>query len=346
MLKKLFLKLLLLGIPFLAIVTIYILTDPFSLYFREDWPLRKVKLETSYDYTSTERYLNQHKKYNYNSFVFGNSRCYAFLPEEWKKWLDKDAMIFKWGEPGESIYNMRKKLELITENGQTPENVLLLLDFHIIDNPHNRNPFYQSPIYIHHPQTSSSTWIGLHESFFRYYITDYMFVRHLDYSLNGKYKPYMTDFFPKNALVEHFVPESDSDLIIHNQASMTLAESLLRNDSVNFIHKHVTDTIDCSMCPPMDSTFSEEDIEDLTAIAVILKSQHSNYKIIIGPTADQKRMNPANVKTLRKIFGAENVYDYSGRNSYSENPGNFYDNDHFRIHIAADILQDIYGEDK
>ena len=53
-------------------------------------------------------------------------------------------------------------------------------------------------------------------------------------------------------------------------------------------------------------------------------------------------MAESDILTLTKIFGTENVFDFSGINEYTQDYVNFYDINHYRSDIAKDIVRVLY----
>ncbi|WP_162510509.1 hypothetical protein [Treponema endosymbiont of Eucomonympha sp.] len=50
--------------------------------------------------------------------------------------------------------------------------------------------------------------------------------------------------------------------------------------------------------------------ELLEAIKDILDKHQTNFRIIINPLYDQKKLNKKDLKYLQKIFGEQNVFDF------------------------------------
>lgn len=72
------------------------------------------------------------------------------------------------------------------------------------------------------------------------------------------------------------------------------------------------------------------------------KKHHTDYKIVINPLFDQIKLNPRDLDILREIFGKENVFDFSGTNEITVDCYNYYEDSHYRPHIARNILKRIY----
>ena len=54
------------------------------------------------------------------------------------------------------------------------------------------------------------------------------------------------------------------------------------------------------------------------------------------------RINPE-VEQLKELFGAENVYDFSGINKYTNNIRNYYEGAHYRPCLGRQLLDSIYA---
>ncbi len=60
---------------------------------------------------------------------------------------------------------------------------------------------------------------------------------------------------------------------------------------------------------------------------------------------DQIPLEKEQLNLLYDIFGKENVYDFSGKNEFTESVFNYYENSHYRPHVAAEIMDIIYEDD-
>ena len=81
--------------PFILLVIIYIILDPFKViksyetfYNRDD--IGRVALNK--DYVSTATFINNSKSIDYNSYIFGNSRSIFFQIDDWRKYLKPNGL--------------------------------------------------------------------------------------------------------------------------------------------------------------------------------------------------------------------------------------------------------------
>jgi hypothetical protein len=93
-------------------------------------------------------------------------------------------------------------------------------------------------------------------------------------------------------------------------------------------------------------TIFKEQIDLLNEIKEVFSKQHTDYKIIISPLYDQKKIAPSDLIELQRIFGKDRVYDFSGINKYTIDFTNFYEPSHYRPIVASQILDSIYSNKK
>ena len=90
------------------------------------------------------------------------------------------------------------------------------------------------------------------------------------------------------------------------------------------------------------TNIDQREIENTKFIADTFKKDHTNYKIIIAPLYDQRATNSIELEILKIYFGKENVYDYSGKNKFTNDISNYYEMSHFKPSLGRIILKEIY----
>ena len=88
----------------------------------------------------------------------------------------------------------------------------------------------------------------------------------------------------------------------------------------------------------------DEQIKLLTHIKSILDEDNTDYRIVINPLYNQKRLDTTDLKYLRNLFSAGKVFDFSGINDMTNSIYNYYDASHYRPAIAARIMDSIYAK--
>ena len=139
-----------LTIPFLALLCLYIILDPFKVLKSYDsfydinssgW------VGINKDFVSTTTFIRNSEKIDYNSFIFGNSRSIFYQIVDWKKHLDSDSKCYHFDASGEALWTLNKKIEFIDKQGNNLNNILLILDYETIiqDKPKEGHLFIISP---------------------------------------------------------------------------------------------------------------------------------------------------------------------------------------------------------
>jgi len=76
----------------------------------------------------------------------------------------------------------------------------------------------------------------------------------------------------------------------------------------------------------------------------IFEKHNTKYQIIISPVYDQVPLEKQQIEQLELIFGEKHIYNFSGKNQFTESIHNFYETSHYRPHVANEILRIVYQE--
>ncbi|GHT18971.1 hypothetical protein AGMMS4957_02260 [Bacteroidia bacterium] len=79
----------------------------------------------------------------------------------------------------------------------------------------------------------------------------------------------------------------------------------------------------------------------LTEIKRILEKHNTKYRVVLAPGYSQTKFNPDDKETLINLYG-NRVYDFSGKNSFTDNKTNYYETSHYRPVVGDSILMQIY----
>lgn len=310
--------------PLLICLLFFVADDPFGIFYK-DLSLA----ERSEDVVKTREYLRSFKGNNNVAFVFGNSRGNAFREVDWKKYIDAEY-VFNYSCPGESILNIRKKLELITSN-QRITNALILIDAGILENTNNSHRFYKGPVYNHSPLTSDISYLNFYSNYILYYFSDLFFAKHICYKLSASYNEnWMKDAF-KN-------PANELDQIASNRFS-TLADSLLET---NFKEYKLRFKPDYSFNQKSIRSIDVKDQDHLKVIKELLDKNSINYKVIVPPDFHKKRTPLTISNYLNDLFG-NNLYDFTGLNEITSDSSMNYENLHFTYRAGKLMLEKMYA---
>ncbi|MDB5273844.1 MAG: hypothetical protein JWO58_2211 [Chitinophagaceae bacterium] len=282
------------------------------------------------DYIATERYLKSRTHEHYNSFILGSSRAGSgFDVHHWQMKLGKDAHAFSYAASNESLFGMYGKLRLIDEKGDSIKNVLLVICSDVTFSTTKNSTGH---LFIKHPLVSNESEKYFQEVNLKGYIFTGFFIPYLDYKIFKTQRPYMVDFL-KFKLT--------SDTVIYPPFLASYKESVIRKNEFDY-YKNTPFYKRTEIVPPYHKQiFSAEQVL-LKNIYNLFQKHHTNYKIIISPLYNQQPINNEDLNALYHIFGKDRVFDFSGKNSITDNKLNYYEFSHYRFHVGDSILNRIY----
>jgi len=329
-------KLGLLAIPLVAIVIIYILADPFKVirnypsFYKSGYPCY---INLNRDYVSTTTLDNNYSTVNYNSFILGNSRSGFFEVKDWKQHLNNNPICFHFDAAGENIYGIYKKVKYLDNKVSHIDNILLILDYSTLS---GTEPM-KGHLFIISPQLENNRNIfEFHLEFFKVFSNPKFLFAFVDFNLFGKIRNYM-----KYGAIFYDMPIYYE--LISNEVRFPYVESIINKDESLYYSQpsniFYMRTGEVKYSPPC---IYDKSLMLLEKIKNVFDKHKTNYKIIINPLYDQIGLNEDDVRSLCRIFGTENVFDFSGINAFTNDYRNYYDLEHYRPHVARKIMEKIY----
>jgi hypothetical protein len=280
-------------------------------------------------YISTEVFLKHNHEYDFNSFIFGSSRSCAFTSKEWSNYLTKDCSAFSYGAWNESIEGICKKIEFIDKHENKLKNVLIVLDTDLTFQKGNAS------LETDHYLISGKSFGQYQMKCFSEYMKEFWLIpASVDYKLFKTQRFYMRDFVGMKTteidpVNNDFGPHSEDVILKDSTAYYAGSLKKFYSRSKNYTEYGVQ--------------ISADDSVRMQKINSIFKKHKTNVVIIIGPLYDQKKFNIKDIRVLQNIFGRENIYDFSGINSITDNMYSYaYDAIHYRKRTGARILRSIY----
>jgi hypothetical protein len=327
-------KLGLLSLPLLLLSLFYVFSDPFKViwpydsYYRSGYPSY---VTLNRDFVSLETFLHHQTREKWDSFIFGNSRSIFYEVKDWAPHIGSD-LTFHFDATGESLYGITRKLRFLDERHVPVRNALIILDTETLSTVTNS----KGHLAIKHPLLSGQNRQAFNLEFFKTFYSGEFLVAYIDFKLSNKIKKYMTDSY----LLDNRPMDYD---VRHNEIRFGSYELLIRENpddyylprAAHFYTRPVQQVVS-------DPVIKQPQKNLLLEMARILNSQHSNYSLIINPLYDQKQFNPVDLSYLKQIFGPDRVYDFSGINDITRDYRNYYEESHYRPHIARNILSVIY----
>ncbi len=328
MFLKFFKKILIFLSPVLLLGLGYFIFDPFHiLHAYQEYPDNYAK-SLNRDRISTQVFLNNNSKYDYKSFIFGSSRSSVFYTGDWGKHIN-DKTPYHFDASCETVYGIATKLEFIEKQGNKIDNALLVWDRSIFDYEQDT----LGCVFIQDYRVSQLPWLKYHTIFLNSYFSQGFFTAFYDYKIFREFRNYMRTYLEFRKI--NYTP-------VVNDFIFTSYIDEIKKDSVNYYNQP---TLFYERSPEkqlVNKVIKPYQVQYLGRIKAVLERNNTNYKIVIGPTYDQKYFNADDLKVLERFFGKEHIYDFSGQNEYTNNKTNYYEIYHYKPNVARDIMNKIY----
>lgn len=328
------LKLVVFIMPFFLLISIVLILDPLKVFRDYDDYYKDNFVNINRELICLKLYDKNSKFLKYDSYIFGSSRSHAFRVENWLKFLPSDASGFHFDANGESIYGIYNKMRYIDETGGSIKNALIVLDYFTLTATKNREGF----LFISPPQLSKEPSYKFYVEQIKPVLDIKYTVGYLDYYIFKKYRCYMEGYFNdiKNINISN---NNTGDLYYYK-------DKIIDKDPIAYYSKMINSGVfyDRSRIIYKPVRVDESEINLVNNIKKLLIKHNTNYKIVISPCYDQVRLGYDHLKLLTDFFG-NNVYDYSGVNKYTNSVYNYYEDEHYRPHVANEIMRTIYSLD-
>ena len=326
-------KILLFFLPFIILVLCIVIADPFKVFLKYDnYYADNQIINLNREYVSTQVYKKNPDKFN--SFILGNSRSLSYKCTEWEKFLTPDSKAFHFDAYGETIAGILDKLQYLNRNHTKINNALIILDYEMMSKEKVRlGTMFHTP-----PEFSNESYAEFYYNYLKYSLHPKFMLGLLDYNLFHKQRSYMKILFIFSKYKNNYNP-------VNNEVSYGYEEDIL-HDSVNYYKNfEINDPYFEQYTKKYEFVkISDEEIRILNEISSILKSNKTEYKIVVSPLYDKIKLDDGRIKLLKDTFGEKNVYDFSGVNEITTEKTNFYESSHYRHKVANKIMETIYFE--
>lgn len=318
---------------FYIIIVFYInMQDCFKVFGNYNNYYEDAIVDLNREFVTLASFKSNFQEKKYNSFIFGSSRSLAYKIPEWEKHLKKSAVGFHFDATGEGIYGIYNKLAYLKKNKTKIDNALIVLDYNTLETTENR----KGHLSISPPELSGESqfeyykqyiWASANINFIKEFL-QYKFFK--KYSLDNKY------IFPnlKNKLKSDY---KTGDIYFKT-------DSIINDDSKKYYAQKISEGVFYERINPVNNevSISKKEILLLNQIFEIIKQDHTNCKIIISPLYDQKKLSNERLKLVMSIFGKQNVFDFSGKNKFTESIYSYYESSHYRPKVANTIMNIVY----
>ena len=328
MFLKFFKKILIFLIPVIALGIGYFIFDPFQiLHAYQAYPDNFAK-SLNRDRISTQVFLNNNTKYDYKSFIFGSSRSSVFYTKDWGKHIN-DKTPYHFDASCETVYGIATKLEFIEKQGNKIDNALLVWDRSIFEYEQDT----LGCVFIQDYRVSDLPWLKYHTIFLNSYFSQGFFTAFYDYMIFKKFRNYMKTYLEFRKI--NYTPVVN-DFIFTSYIDEIKRDSVKYYNQPNFFYERSPEK------QFVGKVIKPFQIQYLKRIKAALERNHTDYKIVLGPTYDQKYFNADDLQILQNFFSKNRIYDFSGKNAYTNDKTNYYEIYHYKPNVARDIMNKIY----
>jgi len=330
--KKQFLKLLkrlvLFTSPVILLALSYFVFDPFHVLKAYDAYPDNYLESYNRNRIGTQVFLNNNKKEEYRSFIFGSSKSSVFYTQDWAPYID-DYTTFHFDASNEIISGIYGKIKFIDSQENKIDNALLVFDSETF---HSTIDTANSIIHMQDYEWSGQSKFLYQLTFFKAFFKDMYFVKYFDKLIFKKYRPYMYGAFENKHML--YTPVNN-DFIFQGYIDQ------IREDSAAYYARDLfyARSIEEQVSP---ETIAPYQVQYLNEIKTILDKHQSHYKVVFGPNYDQIKVNPKDLDLVKSIFGEERVFDFTGQNRFTNELSNYYEIYHYKPLVARQILEEIY----
>ena len=193
-------------------------------------------------------------------------------------------------------------------------------------------------MFVAMPCVSKNSKVKYYSEFLKASLNPKFLLAYIDYSIFNTHRGYMGYLIRENKY-DHLVNNVNCDIWYGYDKE-------IKTDSLGYYNRLIDKGIFYKRPKSKISKHQvkPEEIEQLNSIKTIFNKHNTKYKIVISPAYNQIPMEEEKVKTLEQIFGQENIYNYSGKNKFTEPIHNFYETSHYRPHVADEIMSLIYED--
>ncbi|MEO5571603.1 MAG: hypothetical protein ABIT08_01885, partial [Bacteroidia bacterium] len=238
--------------------------------------------------------------------------------------------IFHFDASAESLYGIHQKFLFLKKRNVPVKNCLIILDYALLSKTENQ----EGHIVRKHYLLTGESKFDFQFLFFKAYLDRNFLRAYYDLKITHHFKPYMQKVMLRKTF--DYEPVTNELQLKSDEAAIGNGTFYNKKKINTFARK---DTLTTKISPPVIDSMQWSFLNDIKSILV---EDAADYKIIISPLYHQKYLNPADVKKLKDIFGPENVFDFSGKNKFTDDYRNYYDIIHYRPTVTRGILKMIY----
>jgi hypothetical protein len=315
--------------PFLVLIVIYIVSDPFMILYKYEDFNKNFYIHKNNDFVATEMYLKNSNRYLYDSFIFGGSTALFVTPSIWKNYINTSNNIFSFAAPQENIVGIWSKIRYLNKNNHKIKFALLTLDDFTFTKFINNDP-----LYMKHYKVYPSSKFYFQYKYFLNFLNLKFLTAIVHYKICNQFYPYMDKILLREPYYYDSVTNEYFNVGILNELkkdSLTYYEKI--NDKFPFRNTKYTEK---------NPIINSQQIQMLIDIRNIFAENNTDFRLLICPSYDQIAFNKNDLALVQTIFNKENVFDFTGINEFTEKKSNFYDGLHFKQYVVRELMDIMY----
>jgi len=314
MTRRLIFKLFLAVLPVLLMAIWYVAADPFMVLcqYPDMYNTRHKHLELNEDYAVTETFLRLYPQGQYDAYILGSSRSRYFTPDQWLK--RKPGMKpFHFGVASETLFGVVGKVKMLHAKGIKISNALIIADAELLSKAANSS----GHLFRKHPLVSGEGFADLQFTSFK-------------------------DFFNPEAISGYLsLPD---EVPVGKKDPQQLAEMQIEKDPTSYYGPRMSMFFKRPSVQQYEAqVIFEEQRKLLVEMKEIFAADNTDYRIVLSPMYDQKKLNTKDMNTLYEVFGKDHIYDFSGINDITQDMYNYFETAHYRPAIAYRIMDSVYA---
>lgn len=321
------------GVPVLLLSGIYFLSDPYKI-------LRKFSLEyfsdANRDYLSSELFLRNYPQYQYDSYIFGSSRCCGINTWHWRKYLPEGSSQFLFQAWGESLTGILQKVSYIDRSGYKIKNAIVLIDY---PGAFGKAQLPTDMISIKHPTFSGMSRLQFHVIMFWNFLQKPSQWWNAAKSLGSRGEVSIAEF----DVVSNDWEKSNREASFGTPPLKDSLKNCGERTRQLFLQE-IKGKSDSDL-KVSDPVITQEFVSMLLELKTIFNRHNTDFRIAISPAYcyTNPKIAQKDLSLLQDIFGKDKVYNWSGKNELTSDYNNFSDPNHFGLYVGWWMIEQMYN---
>ena len=318
-------------LPIIFLLTVSIYWDPFKVFFSYEDLLTNNPITSNREYMCLK--LLQKNPNKISNFIIGSSRSLVYKTSYWcEKIQQPNNTCFHYDGSGLGLFRASNAIKYLSKKHKI-KNVLLIIDIESFSE--TKNP--EGHLFIQPPSLTNQSKFLYYFTFLKASVDPKFMFYNIVYKITGKYHDFMGSHIKKSKN-SYKSNNSTGDIFWYT------LDQAIKSDSVSYYSNLKSKGVfynrkNRNLSKPL---IYLAQINLLNEINNIVKKNNIDLKIVISPLYNQVTFNEKDKIILTNLFGKENIFDFSGKNRYTNNYTNYYESSHYKPYVANQIMDSIY----